>query len=353
MIDTHTHILPHVDDGPNDIQQSLIILQQAVKQGITGMIVTPHSFHSRYHVPYETLNIQKNRLQAELLKHNIPITLYAGHEVFLTESILHNDTSSHIHTLAHSKYLLLELPNHFIPMYVIESIRKLLTNHTIPVIAHPERNRSLKERPQLLQQLIQLGAVAQVCADSLAGQYGRSTQKFALSLIRANLVHLYGSDVHNTTTRPLLFEQGLAVLEKNKCIDALEMLLENNATIIRHEPLRIEQMDGITVHNTIDFYVDGEHFPIGDMQLDGDRALQYVRMRYDDPNGDFGRQARQKQVIEQLILKTLSIKSLLQYEKIFKQIEKNVKVNATFLQLLNIQKKLCKKLQGHRAAFRT
>ena len=60
----------------------------------------------------------------------------------------------------------------------------------------------------------------------------------------------------------------------------------------------IEIVGGITVDNSLDFYYEGEHFQIGELTLDGENALKYVRMRYDDPAGDFGRQNRQKQVIQ-------------------------------------------------------
>lgn len=53
--------------------------------------------------------------------------------------------------------------------------------------------------------------------------------------MKANLVHTYGSDVHNLTTRPFLFNEGLSFLEKKKQLDAVELFLENNARIIENK----------------------------------------------------------------------------------------------------------------------
>jgi len=81
--------------------------------------------------------------------------------------------------------------------------------------------------------------MAQITAGSLAGHFGKSVQKLSLDLVRANLVHTYGSDVHNLTTRPFLFEEGLTFLEKKKELDLVDILLRNNKKIITNEPFVI------------------------------------------------------------------------------------------------------------------
>ena len=77
--------------------------------------------------------------------------------------------------------------------------------------------------------------MTQITAGSLAGQFGKKIQKLSLDLVKANLVHTYGSDVHNLTTRPFLFNEGLSFLEKKKQLDAVELFLENNARIIENK----------------------------------------------------------------------------------------------------------------------
>jgi polyisoprenyl-teichoic acid--peptidoglycan teichoic acid transferase len=83
----------------------------------------------------------------------------------------------------------------------------------------------------------------------------------------------------------------------------------------------VDIVGGITVDNSLDFQYEEEHFTIGELTLDGEKALKYVRMRYDDPAGDFGRQNRQKQVIQGVLKESLSLNTLWNYKSIFKTLE--------------------------------
>lgn len=247
MIDIHSHILWGVDDGPKSKEETLQILEQAALEGIKEIISTSHSNHPQFHVNYDTVNNQLHSLQYELIEQNIPLTLHSGHEVRLSDKIIPQYKAKQLHTLANSNYLLVELPSHTVPYYTKNIIRGLLTEGVIPIIAHPERNKAIAEQPALLEGLIREGALAQITAGSLAGHFGRGIQKLSLDLIKANLVHTYGSDVHNVSSRPLHFIKGLCYLEKRKELDAVDLLLENNSriiknkTIILHEPEKIDR----------------------------------------------------------------------------------------------------------------
>ena len=100
----------------------------------------------------------------------------------------------------------------------------------------------------------------------------------------------------------------------------------------------IDIVGGITVNNPIDFKFENQHFVNGELQLDGEGALKYVRMRYDDPEGDFGRQNRQKQVIQGVLTESLSLTALWNYKSIFNTLEQNVQMNVSFDDLVHIQK---------------
>lgn len=97
----------------------------------------------------------------------------------------------------------------------------------------------------------------------------------------------------------------------------------------------VDAVGGITVHNDISwidegFYKKGFHYQKGDIQLDGKKALGYVRMRHLDPRGDFGRNERQRDVIGAVINKAASISSVSHYDDILAAIQGNVKTNMTF-----------------------
>ena len=92
----------------------------------------------------------------------------------------------------------------------------------------------------------------------------------------------------------------------------------------------VDAVGGILVTNPLNFKVGSHTFPKGEITLDGEEALSFVRMRYEDPRGDFGRQDRQKQVIQAVMRKGASLNSLLNYKGIFGAIGKNVRTNMTF-----------------------
>jgi polyisoprenyl-teichoic acid--peptidoglycan teichoic acid transferase len=100
----------------------------------------------------------------------------------------------------------------------------------------------------------------------------------------------------------------------------------------------IDTFGGVSVTNPFDFTQDSIHYAAGEITLDGKEALSYVRMRKGDPNGDFGRQDRQKQVIEGVLHEGTSVKSLLKYRSVFNALGDNVKTNMSFDEMVDVQK---------------
>jgi LCP family protein required for cell wall assembly len=95
---------------------------------------------------------------------------------------------------------------------------------------------------------------------------------------------------------------------------------------------------GVTIENENAFEVNGYTFSKGTIHLNGEQALDYVRMRKDDPHGDFGRQARQKQVLQAILKEGASFNSLWKYKEFLSSIQQNIRTNMTFEQMIDIQK---------------
>ncbi|ALS77861.1 LytR family transcriptional regulator [Planococcus kocurii] len=95
----------------------------------------------------------------------------------------------------------------------------------------------------------------------------------------------------------------------------------------------VDAVGGVEVNNTLAF----DEFAKGTIALDGEEALGYVRMRKQDPEGDFGRQNRQKQVIQGIMKKGASVNSLLNYQDIFTALGDNVRTNMTFDEMMDVQ----------------
>ncbi|WML58995.1 LytR family transcriptional regulator [Neobacillus sp. PS2-9] len=100
----------------------------------------------------------------------------------------------------------------------------------------------------------------------------------------------------------------------------------------------VDAVGGVKVQNDLDFTVYGYHFAKGEITLNGEEALVFSRMRHEDPRGDFGRQFRQRQIIQAVIHEGMSLSSLTNFSDIFNALGKNIKTNLTFEQMVDIQK---------------
>ncbi|HAP5591975.1 TPA: LytR family transcriptional regulator [Enterococcus faecalis] len=92
----------------------------------------------------------------------------------------------------------------------------------------------------------------------------------------------------------------------------------------------VNAVGGIEVNNNLTFSQDGYDFTIGKISLDGEQALSYSRMRYEDPNGDYGHQERQRKVIEGIVQKVLSLNSVSNYQEILTAVSDNMKTDLSF-----------------------
>ena len=124
-------------------------------------------------------------------------------------------------------------------------------------------------------------------------------------------------------------------------MDAVEKLLDipiDHYAILNMQGLRdlIDAVGGIEVNNQIDFTLEGVHVPFGKIELNGKTGLAYARMRYDDPEGDIGRQRRQREVVTKVVDKVLSLDGVSNYQRILKAVEKNSKTDLTWNQMLDV-----------------
>lgn len=237
MIDTHAHILPGLDDGAQTMAETIALLEKAVSEQITDIIATPHGYHPNFKTDLTLMQQQLKTVQDYITEKGMPLNIHAGMECRLSENLPERLAKGEALTLAGSRYVLLELPSSGIPAYTVPIIQQLISANYVPIIAHAERNQGIIEKPERLRKLLLHGALAQVTAGSVAGSFGKAIQKTAMTLIEANLIHVYGSDVHNMDVRPFRFNDGLDYLEKKNHHEIVDLLLENNERIIQNRHL--------------------------------------------------------------------------------------------------------------------
>lgn len=100
----------------------------------------------------------------------------------------------------------------------------------------------------------------------------------------------------------------------------------------------VNAVGGVEVNNSFAFSDGGYTFPEGRQELNGQEALAYSRMRYQDPKGDLGRNDRQRQVITSIIDKGARVSSITKFDNILDILSENVKTNMTFQEMKDIQK---------------
>lgn len=208
MIDIHCHILPQIDDGPRDWNESLRMAMIAVNNGIHTITATPHHGNGRYENPASKIIEQVKIFNDKLREKDIPLTVFPGQEFYLHEDYKQEFEQGNLLTLANSPYMLVELPTRVIPTYFYDFVAYMLSKSIQIVIAHPERYSAIIQKPRILAEWIDLGIMTQITAGSLLGLNGRKMQKTAIEICKLNLVHFIASDAHNSVSRGFYLREG-------------------------------------------------------------------------------------------------------------------------------------------------
>jgi protein-tyrosine phosphatase len=248
LIDLHCHLLPGVDDGAKDLNESIEMAKAAVAEGITHIVATPHHNNGNYSNSKEQIIAKVQELQDALQKESIPLTILPGQEPRINGDILQDYEDGNLLTLNDAeKYVLIELPSNHVPRYTEKLLFDLQMKELTPIIVHPERNQEIIDNPDLLYHLVKKGACTQITASSLTGHFGKKIKKFALDLIEANLTHFIASDAHNVTTRPFRMQEAYEMIEKEFGVSTVFYFRENaelafkGQTIYREIPQRIKK----------------------------------------------------------------------------------------------------------------
>jgi protein-tyrosine phosphatase len=232
MIDIHCHILPGIDDGAQSLSDSLAMAKQAVEQGIHTIVATPHHKNSRYENPQQFIIDRVKQLNEIIHLEKIDLKIIAGQEVRIYGEMIQGYEMGEILPVNHSPYLLVEFPSNHVPRYTEKLFYELQMKGLVPVIVHPERNQEIIERPDILYTLVKKGALTQVTAASVNGDFGKKIKNLSLQLIDANLTHFIASDAHNITSRGFKMRNAFGVIEKKYGMDLVYMFEENAALLI-------------------------------------------------------------------------------------------------------------------------
>lgn len=231
MIDLHCHILPGIDDGAKDLSESIQMARKALEQGIQTIVATPHHLNNHYENPKQQILERVEELNRVLRDEKIDLKILPGQETRIYGELVNGYEMGEIQPVNGSQYVLVEFSSSHVPRYTEKLFYDLQVKGLIPIIVHPERNQEIIEQPDLLYKLVQNGALTQVTAGSVCGEFGKKIKSFSLQLIEANLTHFIASDAHNTRSRTFKLREAFDLIHE-KYGNEMVYLFDDNAALV-------------------------------------------------------------------------------------------------------------------------
>lgn len=247
MIDFHTHIIPNIDDGARNIDETISLIKEAKEAGFNEIILTSHYIENYYETNVPERNMWVQAITENLKNKGIEIKIYLANEIYLSDNMMQLLIDGKASTINDTCYVLFEMPLNVEPMNLYNVIYTLQENKIIPVLAHPERYTFVQKDPELIYDLIQQGVLMQANYASILGYYGKNAQFMVKKFFENNMIHFLGSDVHKPNTIYKMIPEAMEKIEEIIGEQKLEelsttnpMLVLNNKKIEIEEPTEIE-----------------------------------------------------------------------------------------------------------------
>ena len=199
MIDLHSHVLPGVDDGAVDLDEALEICRAAAADGIEVLAATPH-VRDDYPTRPEQMEEALARVREAA---GAVVRLVPGGEIALEQLDRPLEELRRFGLAGNAGYLLVETPYYGWPLDLASRLFALRAAGVTPVLAHPERNPSVQERPDLLEDVVRGGTLVQLTAGSVDGRLGSQARRTSFALLERGLAHLVASDAHAPSLRAI------------------------------------------------------------------------------------------------------------------------------------------------------
>jgi protein-tyrosine phosphatase len=199
MIDFHNHLIPGVDDGAADAEQTREAVETFLSQGVDRVVCTPHVSGEATRRPAEMAELMERLdagwLQAQEVAKDFPgMTLMRGAEIMLDTP--DPDVSDPRVRLAGTRFVLVEFPFMAVPPHGPRALFQLKMAGWAPVVAHPERYHNAADDFSDAEEWRRVGALLQVNSGSLLGRYGPKAQSLAWGLLERGWADYLSTDWH-------------------------------------------------------------------------------------------------------------------------------------------------------------
>jgi protein-tyrosine phosphatase len=234
MIDLHCHILPGVDDGPKNLDESLEMVRIFLKAGYRRVVATPHQVPgTTWMLSIEDIKQKLAELNQAIKIEGLELDVLLGMEIAFDPLIPDLLEKHRLLTLGKTPYVLIETPFQQLPLGWEQVIFAILSKGYFILLAHPERCAQLAAGPQRVDRLIESGVYLQVNWDSFLGYHGRTALRMAHYLAESGYIHCLATDRHNPQERHAAHVK-FAAVKIRKLIGR-----ENLQRIASENPLRV------------------------------------------------------------------------------------------------------------------
>lgn len=216
-VDIHSHLLPGIDDGAKNIEDSQFLISELKTMGFTQFITTPHIFSGVWDNSKSNILSKLTETHLSLSDKNKAIKLNAAAEYMLDDHLLELLNRNEILTLKEN-YVLVEMSYINPPIQLYDIIFKIQVAGYIPILAHPERYSFYHKSTEEYKKLKKSGCLFQLNLLSTVGYYGSEVMKTANFLLNEGMIDYVGSDVHhkqhiNAFYNKLLIKDSLPLVE--------------------------------------------------------------------------------------------------------------------------------------------
>lgn len=228
LVDVHCHILPQVDDGAPDMKTALAMLAREYDDGVRAVILTPHFRLRMFENEEEDIVEAYERLCEAAAGRFRDLELYLGCELHSHADIVDSVRGREQFRLAGSDYVLVEFSGADSQEYMRNRLYRLCANSFMPIVAHVERCKCVRDDLRFARRLVDMGVRFQVNADSVAGKDGLKVRRFCRTLMEEGLLYCIGSDAHDLKSRPPRMKECAAWISKKFGSSYMETLMINN-----------------------------------------------------------------------------------------------------------------------------
>ena len=224
FVDIHSHLLPSIDDGAENMEDSIALIKSMRSYGIKNFITTPHVLGEVYPNTPENIKYQLTKVQQALLTHDMQdISISSAAEYMLDQQFSELLEEDDLLTLK-DNFILVELSFFNAPFNLFDLLFQIQLNGYKPVLAHPERYNFYHNDFQNYYKLKNAGCLFQLNFLSLTEYYGKKVQQISKHLLKLGLYDFVGTDTHHKRHLDLLKS-----LSTKKIKDDLHHLMLNNS----------------------------------------------------------------------------------------------------------------------------